>query len=109
GHTRFSRDWSSDVCSSDLGVGHAELNQKYRAVRRLYLLCGDGGLGAGVGESEGIQGVAGKCVASGQAEYGQADGHPEQGGFHPGLLSDRASHLRFLRRCTLSWRWAAAG
>src|SRR5690606_41124411 len=22
-HTRFSRDWSSDVCSSDLGTGHA--------------------------------------------------------------------------------------
>src|SRR5207302_8133375 len=21
-HTRFSRDWSSDVCSSDLGPGH---------------------------------------------------------------------------------------
>src|SRR5690606_34900072 len=21
-HTRFSRDWSSDVCSSDLAVGH---------------------------------------------------------------------------------------
>src|SRR5690606_40832066 len=21
-HTRFSRDWSSDVCSSDLGDGH---------------------------------------------------------------------------------------
>src|SRR5690606_40533617 len=24
-HTRFSRDWSSDVCSSDLGVGQAPL------------------------------------------------------------------------------------
>src|SRR5690606_39928369 len=23
-HTRFSRDWSSDVCSSDLSLGHAE-------------------------------------------------------------------------------------
>src|SRR5690606_39950342 len=22
-HTRFSRDWSSDVCSSDLGLAHA--------------------------------------------------------------------------------------
>src|SRR5690606_40488552 len=22
-HTRFSRDWSSDVCSSDLGLPHA--------------------------------------------------------------------------------------
>src|SRR5690606_40807573 len=22
-HTRFSRDWSSDVCSSDLGIGFA--------------------------------------------------------------------------------------
>src|SRR5690606_41140683 len=25
-HTRFSRDWSSDVCSSDLEVGSAEGN-----------------------------------------------------------------------------------
>src|SRR5690606_41097573 len=24
-HTRFSRDWSSDVCSSDLAVGHITL------------------------------------------------------------------------------------
>src|SRR5690606_39640987 len=24
-HTRFSRDWSSDVCSSDLAGAHAEL------------------------------------------------------------------------------------
>src|SRR5690606_39752695 len=24
-HTRFSRDWSSDVCSSDLRLGHPEL------------------------------------------------------------------------------------
>src|SRR5690606_39508855 len=33
-HTRFSRDWSSDVCSSDLPVGHAfmaELDQAQRA------------------------------------------------------------------------------
>src|SRR5436309_10340654 len=25
-HTRFSRDWSSDVCSSDLAGGHAGLH-----------------------------------------------------------------------------------
>src|SRR5690606_39378690 len=24
-HTRFSRDWSSDVCSSDLGIAQAHL------------------------------------------------------------------------------------
>src|SRR5690606_39443110 len=26
-HTRFSRDWSSDVCSSDLVVGVADINR----------------------------------------------------------------------------------
>src|SRR5207302_3516158 len=26
-HTRFSRDWSSDVCSSDLKRGHTQLDQ----------------------------------------------------------------------------------
>src|SRR5690606_7855944 len=25
-HTRFSRDWSSDVCSSDLGVGNTKVD-----------------------------------------------------------------------------------
>src|SRR5690606_39465386 len=28
-HTRFSRDWSSDVCSSDLGYDFLWLLQKY--------------------------------------------------------------------------------
>src|SRR5690606_40312393 len=27
-HTRFSRDWSSDVCSSDLGGGGAETERQ---------------------------------------------------------------------------------
>src|SRR5207302_3475892 len=27
-HTRFSRDWSSDVCSSDLGVHHQTGNRE---------------------------------------------------------------------------------
>src|SRR5690606_40328839 len=45
-HTRFSRDWSSDVCSSDLGLGDRwaywdAINDVYHgldrdAVRRLY-------------------------------------------------------------------------
>src|SRR5690606_40256103 len=29
-HTIFSRDWSSDVCSSDLGDGHTRLAQRDR-------------------------------------------------------------------------------
>src|SRR5690606_40982905 len=40
-HTRFSRDWSSDVCSSDLGVPNSFLIKKLfgtpheRAVRKM--------------------------------------------------------------------------
>src|SRR5690606_39588690 len=30
GNTRFSRDWSSDVCSSDLGMGSAGLARRHR-------------------------------------------------------------------------------
>src|SRR5690606_39355881 len=29
-HTRFSRDWSSDVCSSDLGALRVALGAEYR-------------------------------------------------------------------------------
>src|SRR5690606_40566652 len=34
-HTRFSRDWSSDVCSSDLSMGHTAENvsEKYKVSR----------------------------------------------------------------------------
>src|SRR5690606_40269366 len=32
-HTRFSRDWSSDVCSSDLGGFHTEDAKRNRARR----------------------------------------------------------------------------
>src|SRR5690606_39336112 len=32
-HTRFSRDWSSDVCSSDL---HAATEEREAELRRLY-------------------------------------------------------------------------
>src|SRR5690606_40900775 len=34
-HTRFSRDWSSDVCSSDLGVGSATFHPEASRVARL--------------------------------------------------------------------------
>src|SRR5690606_39898916 len=33
-HTRFSRDWSSDVCSSDLVGGSAARGQRGRRLRR---------------------------------------------------------------------------
>src|SRR5690606_40626487 len=32
-HTRFSRDWSSDVCSSDLEMTKARFNMKQHKVR----------------------------------------------------------------------------
>src|SRR5207302_7697510 len=35
-HTRFSRDWSSDVCSSDLRRS-ARANQQFASARRLVL------------------------------------------------------------------------
>src|SRR5699024_12139703 len=34
-HTRSKRDWSSDVCSSDLHLGAAELDEIITASRRL--------------------------------------------------------------------------
>src|SRR5690606_40968852 len=36
-HTRFSRDWSSDVCSSDLSTGRAFPNFPPKAKRVIYL------------------------------------------------------------------------
>src|SRR5207302_7150501 len=33
-HTRFSRDWSSDVCSSDLGVRHDDIQPDATAERQ---------------------------------------------------------------------------
>src|SRR5690625_5678395 len=35
-HTRWPRDWSSDVCSSDLGVDGTRLNFKADAFQRLH-------------------------------------------------------------------------
>src|SRR5207302_2649013 len=32
-HTRFSRDWSSDVCSSDLVIGDAAAKEDYDRIR----------------------------------------------------------------------------
>src|SRR5690606_40380216 len=32
-HTRFSRDWSSDVCSSDLDYDFAQLGRWYEQIR----------------------------------------------------------------------------
>src|SRR5690606_39869853 len=37
-HTRFSRDWSSDVCSSDL-VGRAHLHRCRQVEDHLFLWC----------------------------------------------------------------------
>src|SRR5690606_40383524 len=37
-HTRFSRDWSSDVCSSDLSVGSANWSGGLAATRHLIKL-----------------------------------------------------------------------
>src|SRR5690606_9026478 len=48
-HTRFSRDWSSDVCSSDL-VAHARQEERQEAgVARSHLVAHALGLGGGLG------------------------------------------------------------
>src|SRR5690606_41174450 len=36
-HTRFSRDWSSDVCSSDLGFGPASSFAKFWLLAKNFL------------------------------------------------------------------------
>src|SRR5207302_6795993 len=38
-HTRFSRDWSSDVCSSDLLKGQRDLHEVLRPEIELAKLC----------------------------------------------------------------------
>src|SRR5690606_35713969 len=58
-HTRFSRDWSSDVCSSDLGAGQrggAERGLGVRVVER-------GEAGAGEGEEVWVEGLFGEAAA----------------------------------------------
>src|SRR5207302_8085313 len=40
-HTRFSRDWSSDVCSSDLGIANACLLEKRRRDGERVVLTGE--------------------------------------------------------------------
>src|SRR5690606_40116598 len=47
-HTRFSRDWSSDVCSSDLGtVGTGGVHGVLRALVVVHGIVASKGLGAG--------------------------------------------------------------
>src|SRR5690606_40403097 len=55
-HTRFSRDWSSDVCSSDLGLEASQIGTFRFAVEKAHALVdkgdqvekaiGNGGVGA---------------------------------------------------------------
>src|SRR5207249_8733091 len=55
-HTRSKRDWSSDVCSSDLGQGRAERSGCGRSDQREGLITvgfGDEGEAGGEGEGEG--------------------------------------------------------
>src|SRR5690606_39855698 len=82
-HTRFSRDWSSDVCSSDLAVGlgadHAQVRVQrgeriVRDLRRRRRDGADEGALAGVREAE-------------QADVGQ-----------------RSEERRVGKECR--WRWA---
>src|SRR5690606_40808446 len=88
-HTRFSRDWSSDVCSSDLG--------HHRAHRvRLHLR-----LAAPV--------RAARALFGGRLAAGLRAGHPP-GGLRPapggGQLAPAAERLRSEeRRVGKEWRW----
>src|SRR5690606_40587249 len=62
GHTRFSRDWSSDVCSSDLGAGLAT-PRTVVAPRSGDGFCGVPGGGRshpGAGSAAGIPSAAGR-------------------------------------------------
>src|SRR5207247_7172930 len=34
-HTRSTRDWSSDVCSSDLGQGHADARRRGKIIGQI--------------------------------------------------------------------------
>src|SRR5690606_39460256 len=64
-HTRFSRDWSSDVCSSDLVVGPRDLagaaldgalDVVLRHVLRLRLVDGEGEAGVHLGVAAALAG-----------------------------------------------------
>src|SRR5690606_39337521 len=67
-HTRFSRDWSSDVCSSDLGALAAAAD----ASQDVYLVPGFVGLGAPHWESRARGALFGLTRASGPAELARA-------------------------------------
>src|SRR2546421_9071841 len=41
-HTRSDRDWSSDVCSSDLLIVAVAINELERAVDEIFVTLGDG-------------------------------------------------------------------
>src|SRR5690606_40577680 len=63
-HTRFSRDWSSDVCSSDL-VPHGPGGQAARAGRRLHTAGIEAAGGPVAGDDEAVDaGVAGSDAKS---------------------------------------------
>src|SRR5690606_40861223 len=94
-HTRFSRDWSSDVCSSDLGE---------RAV-----IEGVGATGCDLPEGFGQGGIAqeradGKGAAIGVVIEGAGRGILPQGGIAIQQLVQRSEERRVGKECR--WRWA---
>src|SRR5690606_40848001 len=66
-HTRFSRDWSSDVCSSDLGHDQTAQRRGDRGNSRLDV--------GGVGEDDGVRT---QTVAVGLQEAGKVAGRSEE-------------------------------
>src|SRR5690606_39834747 len=95
-HTRFSRDWSSDVCSSDLGsvllavvgghflpalgagMGGQAFGQVDRAVLAAGAAEGHGDVGAGIGAQLRQPGVDRKSVVKGGEGRGRMEGCGEE-------------------------------
>src|SRR5690606_40938316 len=69
-HTRFSRDWSSDVCSSDLFVDQAAEARVVRRIAKEHPAGGHVPEGEGLGRevSGGLEvGASGVCIKIGRA------------------------------------------
>src|SRR5690606_40765901 len=89
-HTRFSRDWSSDVCSSDLGAGPCAARSCSKA-------------GVGLGPATGLAALGGTWTAGLGSTFGRVacpNSSPAGGGAWRGA---RSEERRVGKECRSRW------
>src|SRR5690606_39822568 len=98
-HTRFSRDWSSDVCSSDLAVIAADkMNVVYRGVENPMTISIPGIPDNAVNAS-----APGLSKASGSKYIMRPGSGREVTITASGTLPDRSEERRVGKECRISW------